>query len=103
MIDVSCTSTDDPLSFDVTVGEGADKSRHHVTMDKASYDRLGGGHDPERVIAAAFAFLLDREPAKPERCAQPVIRRSSTAMSQYMTMPSTASATRPAKIRGTRN
>jgi hypothetical protein len=62
MIDVSCTSTDDPLSFDVTVGEGADKSRHHVTMDKASYDRLGGGHDPERVIAAAFAFLLDREP-----------------------------------------
>jgi hypothetical protein len=62
MIDVSCTSTDDPLEFDVTVGEGADKSRHHVTMDKAAYDKLGGGHDPERVIAAAFAFLLDREP-----------------------------------------
>ena len=62
MIDDRWTSTDDPLSFDVTVGEGADKSRHHVTMDKATCDRLGGGHDPERVIAAAFAFLLDREP-----------------------------------------
>jgi hypothetical protein len=62
MIDVRCTSTDDPLSFDVTLGEGADKSRHHVTMDKATHERLGGGHDPERVIAAAFAFLLDREP-----------------------------------------
>lgn len=62
MIDVRCTSTDDPLAFDVTVGEGADKSRHHVTMDKAACDKLGGGHDPERVIAAAFAFLLDREP-----------------------------------------
>jgi hypothetical protein len=31
-------------------------------MDKATHDQLGGGHDPERVIAAAFAFLLDREP-----------------------------------------
>jgi hypothetical protein len=62
MIDVRCTSTDDPLEFDVTLGEGADKSRHHVTMDKATQDKLGSGHAPERVIAAAFAFLLDREP-----------------------------------------
>jgi hypothetical protein len=31
-------------------------------MDKATHDRLGGGHAPERVIEAAFAFLLDREP-----------------------------------------
>ncbi len=62
MIDVRCTSPDDPLGFDVTVGEGADKSRHHVTMDKATHDQLGGGHPPERVIEAAFAFLLDREP-----------------------------------------
>jgi hypothetical protein len=62
MIEVRCTGTDDPLAFDITVGEGAGKSRHHVTMDKATHDRLGGGHAPERVIEAAFAFLLDREP-----------------------------------------
>lgn len=62
MIDVRCTSTEDPLEFDVTVGEGADRSRHHVTMDNATHDQLGGGQDPEHVIAAAFAFLLDREP-----------------------------------------
>ena len=41
--------------------------------------------------------------AKPERCAQPVMRASRIAISQYMTMPSTASATRPAKISGTWN
>ena len=62
MIDVNCTGSDDPLEFDVTVGEPADNSRHHVTMDKATHDELGGGHAPERVIEAAFAFLLDREP-----------------------------------------
>ena len=41
--------------------------------------------------------------AKPERCAQPVMRRSSTAITQYITMPSTASAISPAKISGTWN
>ncbi len=41
--------------------------------------------------------------AKPERCAQRVERASSIAISQYITMPSTASASRPAKISGTWN
>ena len=41
--------------------------------------------------------------AKPERCAQPVMRRSSIAIAAYMTMPSTASTTSPAKISGTWN
>ena len=62
MIEVRCTGTGDPLTFEVAVGEGADMSRHHVTMDQATQGQLGGGHDPERVVEAAFAFLLDREP-----------------------------------------
>lgn len=62
MISVTCTSTNDPLTFDVVVGEGADESRHQVTMAKDTHEHLGGGHAPERVIEAAFAFLLDREP-----------------------------------------
>ena len=41
--------------------------------------------------------------AKPDRCAQPVMRASRIAISQYMTMPSTASTIRPAKISGTWN
>ena len=49
---------------------------------------------PDRIVQAC---------AKPERCAQPVIRASSMAISQYMTMPSTASAISPAKISGTWN
>ena len=63
MIDVTCTSPDDPLAFDVVVGDGSGESRHHVTMSKETCEGLGaGGHAPERVIEAAFAFLLDREP-----------------------------------------
>lgn len=63
MIDVRCTGTGDPLSFDVTVSDGAGESRHQVTMAQDIYRGLGaGGHAPERVIEAAFAFLLEREP-----------------------------------------
>jgi hypothetical protein len=49
-------------AFDVTVREGRGETRHRVTMDAATGARLGGGHPPERVIEAAFKFLLDREP-----------------------------------------
>jgi hypothetical protein len=63
MIDVTLTSAGDPLEFDVRVREGKGESRHHVTMAKETCARLAGGaHAPERVIEAAFRFLLDREP-----------------------------------------
>ena len=39
--------------------------------------------------------------ANPERCAQRVVRASSIAIRAYITMPSTASASSPAKISGT--
>jgi hypothetical protein len=63
MIEVQCTSADDPLRFDVTLGTGADTSRHQVTMTKETCERLTGGrHAPEACVEAAFRFLLDREP-----------------------------------------
>ncbi|MFW6077584.1 MAG: hypothetical protein ACOC71_07510 [Hyphomicrobiales bacterium] len=62
MIEVRCTSTGEPLAFEVVVAKGAGESRHQVTMARKAHEELGGGHAAERVIEAAFAFLLDREP-----------------------------------------
>jgi hypothetical protein len=63
MIEVRCTSPDDPRAFEVMVGDGAGATRHEVTMSEEAQAALDpGGHAPERVIEAAFAFLLDREP-----------------------------------------
>ena len=52
----------DPLVFDVAVAEGRGATRHRVTMSAADFARLAGGATPERVVEAAFRFLLDREP-----------------------------------------
>lgn len=62
MIEVHRTGEDDPLSFDVRVGDGRGASRHAVTMSRAIYARVAEGHPPEAVIEAVFRFLLDREP-----------------------------------------
>ncbi|MGJ0621538.1 MAG: hypothetical protein ACR65Z_12635 [Methylocystis sp.] len=51
----------DPLVFEVTVREGASESRHRVTLSRRDFERLGAGAGAERLIAAAFRFLLDRE------------------------------------------
>ena len=54
---------DDPLAFDVVVREGQGETRHHVTMSRATAERLAAGqHTPESCLEAAFRFLLDREP-----------------------------------------
>ncbi len=63
MIEVKLTKTADPYEFDVSVREGGTESHHHVTMTESTYRKLSGeGVGPERVIQAAFEFLLDREP-----------------------------------------
>lgn len=62
MIEVRQTGRGDPLEFDVVVAEGGGDSRHHVTMARATRDRLCGTATAEACIAAAFRFLLDREP-----------------------------------------
>lgn len=62
-IEVRRAGEGDPLEFAVVVREGKGESRHHVTMAKATAERLAAGkHAPERVVEAAFRFLLDREP-----------------------------------------
>jgi Holliday junction resolvase-like predicted endonuclease len=62
MITVTRQSGDDPLVFDVVVGEAGGVSRHRVTLTRADLARLVGARAPERLIEAAFRFLLEREP-----------------------------------------
>jgi hypothetical protein len=63
MIEVERIKDGDPLEFEVTVRDANGQSRHHVTVDKKTSEKLSGGkHTPERVLEAAFRFLLDREP-----------------------------------------
>jgi hypothetical protein len=61
-IEVTRRPGDDPLAFDVTVGADAGQTRHLVTLAPADLARLGAGRAPERLVEAAFRFLLDREP-----------------------------------------
>ena len=61
MITVTRQSGDDPLVFDVEVADAGGKSRHRVTLTRADLARLAGARAPERLIEAAFRFLLDRE------------------------------------------
>ena len=57
------TGNGEPLEFKVVVRELGSESRHHVTIDRATSERLTAeGHTPERWLEAAFRFLLDREP-----------------------------------------
>jgi hypothetical protein len=63
MIEVRRISEGDPLAFEVVVREGDGETRHHVTMGRATCDRLTAGrHTPESCLEGAFRFLLDREP-----------------------------------------
>jgi hypothetical protein len=61
-IEVRRTGDGETLGFEVTLREGNSETRHQVTMLTATCNRLAAGHPPERVIEAAFRFLLDREP-----------------------------------------
>lgn len=63
MIAVEQTGRADPLAFAVTVREAGGETRHSVTMSRADYERLAKDRcQPAHCIAAAFRFLLDREP-----------------------------------------
>ena len=57
------SSGGEPMSFEVTIQEGAGATQHCVTLDHAMWQRLGAGaHAPEDCVHAALLFLLDREP-----------------------------------------
>lgn len=52
----------DPLQFEVTIRDATGHTRHRIALGRQDLARLGGGADAQKVIAAAFRFLLDREP-----------------------------------------
>lgn len=62
MITVKQVAGGDPMRFEVAVTEGGTTTRHEVTLSARDHERLARGASPERVIDAAFRFLLDREP-----------------------------------------
>jgi len=63
MIEVKQTGGPDPLTFDVTISEGGSETQHQVTISHSDIERLtNGAVPPDECIAAAFRFLLDREP-----------------------------------------
>jgi hypothetical protein len=62
IIDVARVEDADPIAFEVRLRDGESESRHHVTLSRADFIRLGADATAEEVIDAAFRFLLDREP-----------------------------------------
>ena len=79
MIQIRCTEGHDPLTFEVTIRDANGETAHHVTMARATYERLSAGeYTPQRCIEAAFGFLLDREPK------ESILRRFDvTVISRY--------------------
>lgn len=63
-IDVRCGRDGPGWLCLVRVREGAFATEHRVTVAAADLSRLDpGASDPERLVRAAFEFLLEREPA----------------------------------------
>lgn len=62
MIHVERLDDTEPLALAVVVREEGSESRHRVTLPRQTLDRLAPGHTAEQCVAAAFRFLLDREP-----------------------------------------
>lgn len=52
----------EPLVFEACVRDEKGETRHRVTLSRMDCERLRNGATPERLIDAAFRFLLDREP-----------------------------------------
>ncbi len=53
----------DPPEFDVTVSESGTETRHRVTLSASDSRRLtGAACSLDQCVAAAFRFLLEREP-----------------------------------------
>lgn len=62
-VGILCRPTPTGFLCDVVVGSDPGATRHAVTVSRADLARLAPGHyDPERLVAASFAFLLAREP-----------------------------------------
>ena len=61
-IEVRSAGGGEPIEFEVTLRENKSETRHRVTLARADHARLAAGRPPEKLVEAAFRFLLDREP-----------------------------------------
>jgi hypothetical protein len=77
-VSVVCRLTPAGFNCDVRVGTDPEATRHEVSVTQEDLARLAPGHyDPEELVAASFAFLLEREPRESilRRFELPVIER----------------------------
>jgi hypothetical protein len=59
---VSCTPDADGFLCHVTVGDDTDATVHEVALTGGDLSELAGNTtEPETLVAASFAFLLERE------------------------------------------
>lgn len=62
MIAVRKTAEGDPATYEIVVSDSKGESRHAVTVSAGDQNRLApGGQSGEKLLEAAFLFLLDRE------------------------------------------
>lgn len=62
-VNVICRLTPDGFACEVAVGTDPQATRHTVMVSQAELADLAPGHyDPEELVLASFAFLLEREP-----------------------------------------
>jgi hypothetical protein len=77
-VNVVCRLTPGGFACDVMVGTDSAATRHTVIVGQDDLARLAPGHyDPEELVTASFAFLLEREPRESilRRFELPVIER----------------------------
>jgi len=77
-VNVVCRLTPDGFACDVMVGTDPAATRHTVMVSQDDLAHLAPGHyDPEELVGASFAFLLEREPRESilRRFELPVIER----------------------------
>jgi hypothetical protein len=59
---VDCETTPTGWRCTVRVGEDAGATTHAVMVERATLEDLAPGSNVEELVAASFAFLIEREP-----------------------------------------
>ena len=59
---VDCDATSSGWRCTVRVGDDAGATQHEVDVERATLERFPRGVSVEELVAASFAFLLEREP-----------------------------------------
>jgi hypothetical protein len=62
VIEVEQVEDGDPMRFQVQVSRGEGTSSHEVSLAREDHERIAPSAEPDHLVEASFAFLLDREP-----------------------------------------